>query len=243
MVTNHYWRLPHGQVNSLYHRLLDVPHLLIAGATGSGKSVLINNLIYTLMYRSPDTAQLVLIDPKRVELIDYKQLPHTSLYATEIAEIADILDQMVYFMDYRYSQMQAQRVKQSNDFHVYVIIDEYADLMIQGKRLVENNVLRLIQLGRGANIHMIIATQRPTRDIITGAIKVNLDHRIALRSPTKQDSRNIIEVAGAEMLPVYGYGLYKSPMSVDMVTLPMTPQDEVQRLISHWYGQPYYMRG
>ena len=200
------WRTPKGLASTICLDMLKQPHLLIAGSTGSGKSVLINSLIYTALYQSPNRCKFILIDPKRVELVDYKVLPHTISYSSEILNILKALQYSVDLMEKRYKQMQRQRIKKSNDTDIYIIIDEYADLIIQAKKQVEPHIIRLSQLGRAANIHLILATQRPTKDIITGAIKVNLDSRIALRCSTAQDSRNILDAKGAETLPRYGYG-------------------------------------
>lgn len=217
--------------------MLKQPHLLIAGSTGSGKSVLINSLIYTALYKSPNKCKFILIDPKRVELIDYKPLPHTISYSSEIPDILKALQYSVELMEKRYKQMQRQRIKKSNDADIYIIIDEYADLVIQAKKQVEPYIIRLSQLGRAANIHLILATQRPTRDIVTGAIKVNLDSRVALRCSTAQDSRNVLDVKGAENLPRYGYAYYKTPEGLKLISIPMINQEELVNRVKWWTNQ------
>lgn len=219
----------------LYDDILKQPHTLIAGATGSGKSVIINGLIYDCIFDSPNKKQLVLIDPKRVELLQYKPLPHTIAYASEQREIKQLIDYCVQLMDYRYQIMQYQRLKKSIDPHVYIFVDEFADLITTQKRDVIKPLCRIAQLGRAANIHLILATQRPTRDIIDGQIKVNIDSRVALRVPTKQDSRNIINVAGAELLPKYGKAYYLTPdtMQPILVDIPFIPDDEIANAIRY----------
>lgn len=231
------WRTPGGTAAAVCLDMLKQPHLLIAGSTGSGKSVLINSLIYTALYQSPNKCQFVLIDPKRVELIDYKPLPHTISYNSELSDILKALQYSIDVMETRYKAMQRQRIKKSNDADIYIIIDEYADLVIQAKKQVEPYIIRLSQLGRAANIHLIIATQRPTRDIVTGAIKVNLDSRVALRCSTAQDSRNIIDVKGAEMLPRHGYGYYKTPEGLKLISIPMIAPKELTSRIKWWTNQ------
>lgn len=230
---------PAGSYSNFAEELIKQPHLLIAGATGSGKSVLLNTLIYTTLYRSPAKARFVLIDPKRVELCDYLPLPHTLAYASEKAEIRAAINYAVQLMEYRYSRMQAVHIKHTTEPPVYVIIDEFADLMTTDKKAVLPSLCRLAQLGRAAEVHLWLATQRPTRDIITGQIKVNIDARVALRCPTAQDSRNIINTDGAERLPRYGEGYYLSPdtMYPEKVKIPYTPQAEINRLISWWINQ------
>jgi len=219
--------------------MLKQPHLLIAGSTGSGKSVLINSLIYTALYRSPNRCRFILIDPKRVELIDYKQLPHCIRYASEPGDIGAALVWAVELMEERFRLMQAARQKESTESEIYVIIDEFADLMITQKRQTMPNLIRLAQLGRAAHIHLILATQRPTRDIITGAIKVNLDSRVALRCPTGQDSRNIINIKGAETLPRYGFGYYLTPetLTPQLIRIPYTDPAELAARVRWWTDQ------
>ncbi|MBQ4238630.1 MAG: DNA translocase FtsK, partial [Ruminococcus sp.] len=227
---------PTGAVPKLCLDILNQPHTLIAGATGSGKSVLINSLIYTALFDSPNKTQLILIDPKRVELIDYKPLPHTMAYGSEPREIAKILKQAVALMDRRYADMQKRHIKHYDGSDIYIIVDEFADLMTTQKRETLPTLCRIAQLGRAAGIHLILATQRPTRDIINGQIKVNIDSRVALRCPTKQDSRNIINTGGAELLPRYGSGYYLTPdtMTPVLVNIPMTDPAEISNIISYW---------
>ena len=234
-----YYTTPAGSYPRLCENILNQPHVLIAGATGSGKSVLINSLIYTLLYRGAGQAELVLIDPKRVELVQYANLPHTIGYSSETSDIINTISGTVDLMERRYKEMQRQRVKLYNGPDVYVFIDEYADLVTTSKKYPVPNICRIAQLGRAARIHLIVATQRPTRDIINGQIKVNIDARVALRCPTRQDSRNIINVPGAETLPRYGHGYYLTPdtMIPVLVDIPMTPETEINRLIDHWTRQ------
>lgn len=219
--------------------MLEQPHLLIAGSTGSGKSVLINSLIYTALYKSPNRCRFILIDPKRVELIDFVPLPHCIRYASEPPNIAAALASAVELMEQRYKLMQRQRIKKSNAADIYIIIDEFADLMITQKKQCLPLLIRISQLGRAANIHLIAATQRPTRDIINGQIKVNMDSRIALRCPTGQDSRNIINIKGAETLPRYGYGYYLTPetMTPQLIQVPYTPAAELAARVQWWTNQ------
>lgn len=231
------WYTPGGEASGICLDMLKRPHLLIAGATGSGKSVLINSLIYTALYKAPGDVNFVLIDPKRVELHKYKALPHTMRYACEIDDILQALIDSLMLMENRYRRMQRAGLEQSEDGHVYIMIDEYADLIIQAKKRVEPFIIRLAQLGRAANVHLIVATQRPTRDIITGAVKVNIDTRVALRCPSPQDSRNIIDQKGAEDLPQYGYGFYRRSEGMDIVQIPMTPKPDILARVRWWTDQ------
>lgn len=231
------WKTPPGTVHGLYKLILDQPHTLIAGATGSGKSVAINGIIYTALYQPPRDLQLVLIDPKRVELVKYRKLPHCIAYASEPAYIVRTLKKCVDLMECRYKVMQARGMVKSTEPETYVIIDEFADLMTTNKRETLPMLCRLAQLGRAANIHLILATQRPTRDIVNGQIKVNLDCRIALRCPSARDSVNILDRKGAELLPQYGQGIISTPATYGLVDIPYIQPGELAACVQWWTNQ------
>lgn len=228
------WRTPPGQVYSLYRDMLKQPHLLIAGATGSGKSVVINGLVYTAMYDSPAAVQFILIDPKRVELVDYKPLSHTLMYASEPGEMVEALEKAMEITESRYKAMQRQRVKKYPGGALYVIIDELADLMTTARRQVQPLIQRLAQVGRAANVHIIAATQCPLATVIPTPIKVNFDSRVALRTRSAQDSRNILGLTGCELLPRYGQGYYMTPDGLKLYNIPMQPQEDINALVKYW---------
>lgn len=228
------YKTPAGDVQTLYKDMLKQPHLLIAGATGSGKSVVINGLIYTALFDSPAQVQLILIDPKRVELVDYKRLPHTIQYASEPGEMVEALKKGIEITETRYKAMQRERVKKYTGGAVYIIIDELADLMTTDKKHVQPLIQRLAQIGRAANVHIIAATQCPLASIIPTAIKVNFDSRVALRTRCAQDSRNILGVKGCELLPRYGQGYYMTPEGLTLYKIPMQPQEDINTIIDHW---------
>lgn len=233
------WKTPGGSAAAVCLDMLKQPHLLIAGSTGSGKSVLLNSLIYTALFQAPHRYNFILIDPKRVELSQYKRLPHTLIYCNKPPDIITALNRVLNLMEYRFSYMEQHNLKEWDNDHTYIIIDEFADLMTTSKRETLPALLRLAQLGRAARIHLIIATQRPTRDIINGQIKVNLDSRIALRCPTAQDSRNIINTKGAETLPRFGFGYYLTPetMQPQKIIIPYTPPEELAAHVQWWEVQ------
>lgn len=231
------WTTPGGTVSGLCSDILEQPHLLVAGCSGSGKSVLLNGIIYTALYKDPGSLQFVLIDPKRTELIDYKHLPHTLKYASEPAEMTATLKWCVDEMERRYKAMQKKHMKKHNGSHIYIFIDEFADLMTTQKKETLPLLQRIAQLGRAANIHLIAATQRPTKDIVNGQIKVNMDSRIALRCPTAQDSRNIINVNGAEQLPRHGFGYYLTPERFEKVPIPYITDEELHERVRWWTKQ------
>lgn len=219
----------------LYQTLLTQSHVLIAGSTGTGKSVLLNNLIYTALSNGPDKIQFILIDPKRVELIQYKNLPHVLDYACLSNTMIQTLISAVDLMEKRFDYMQFYGLKKYPGNDIYIVIDEFADLMTTNKKDATALICRLTALGRAAKMHVILCTQRPTSEIITGLIKTNLDTRIALRVPTKQDSRNIINIAGAENLPRYGQAyVIIPPEKPKLYEIPMIDESETQSIIDYW---------
>ena len=228
------WTTPQGQYYSLYADMLKQPHLLIAGATGSGKSVVINGILYTALYNSPAAVELILIDPKRVELIDYAQLPHTLKYASEPGDMVQALELAMTITERRYKAMQARHMKKYDGGAVYVIIDELADLMTTNRRQVQPLLQRLAQIGRAANVHIIAATQCPLSAVIPTPIKVNFDSRVGLRTRSKQDSRNILGVSGCELLPRYGQGYYMTPEGLTLYNIPMQTPEDLQALLTYW---------
>ncbi len=199
-----------------------MPHLLIAGATGSGKSVCINTIILSILYRtSPDKVRLLMIDPKVVELSVYKKIPHLIIpVVTDARKASAALNWAVAEMEKRYKLFAAAGVRDLNGYNalarsyvgedgeperepmprIVIIVDELADLMMVAKSEVESAICRLAQLARAAGIHLIIATQRPSVDVITGLIKANMPSRIAFAVSSQVDSRTILDMAGAEKL-------------------------------------------
>ena len=227
-------RTPSGPAYTLYADMAEQPHLLIAGATGSGKSVALNGIISTLLYRSPANCGLILIDPKRVELAEYKRLPHTIMYASEPAEIVAALEKAVEIIEKRYRKMSCRGMRKYTDNHIYLCIDELADLMTTNKKKVQPLLQRICQIGRAANVHVIACTQCPLAAVIPTPIKVNFDARLGLRTRSAQDSRNILGYAGLETLPRYGQGVLMTPEEDTLYNIPYITDEERQRLIKWW---------
>lgn len=225
--------------NEFYKSMLNQTHLLIGGTTGSGKSVVINGIIYTAIKESNKVNQFILIDPKRVELSDYKRLPHTIYYASEPQQFITAFDKAMQIVESRYREMQSKGLRKYNGSNVYVIIDELADLMTTNKKQIMPILQRLAQIGRAANVHIIAATQCPLREVIPTAIKVNFDSRIALRTRSAQDSRNLLGINGCESLPKYGKGYYMTPDFLTLNDIPMIDDQEIKRMITYWYNQGY----
>lgn len=236
------WTTPGGHYWTNLDKLLSykVPHILIAGATGSGKSVLINSMLYTALQYSPARKRFIFIDLKRVELSDYKATPHCLYYADTPQKAKIALDYACNIIENRYIIMQRNGVKQFSAGgynQIYIVIDEYAELVTLAARDITRQLCRIAQIGRAAGVHIILATQRPTRDIITGQIKVNLDTRIALRCASAQDSRNIIDQPGAELLPRYGEALLSQYGYVSRIAVPLTPDEDIRARINWWAAQ------
>lgn len=235
------YKTPAGTLYKLYLDALDQPHLLIAGATGSGKSVIINGLIYTALHRlpldRPGGAQGILIDPKRVELVQYSRVPHTIKYASEPAQILGALRLAMSITEDRYKRMQARRLRKYPGGDVYVIIDEFADLMTTDARTVKPIVQRLAQIGRAARVHIILATQTPISKVLPTEIKCNFDARFGLRTRSAQDSRNILDRPGLELLPRYGQTIYRTPAGDTLYNVPYYSDAELQRIVDHWETQ------
>ena len=207
--------------------IASMPHMLIAGTTGSGKSVFTNSIILNILYHAgPDEVKLILIDPKKVEFPVYNGIPHLLIpVVTDPMKAAGALGWAVNEMDRRYRLFEANGVKNIEDFnefvddnpeleykklhYIVIIIDEFADLMLAAKSEVEESVMRLAQLARAAGMHMLIATQSPRTDVITGLIKANIPSRTALSVSSNVDSRVILDEIGAENLLGRGDLLYK----------------------------------
>lgn len=211
---------------NVFGRLDKMPHLLIAGATGSGKSVCVNSIISSILLRTrPDEVKLVLIDPKKVEFTPYNDVPHLLAPVVTDGDLANkALQVVVKIMDHRYDLFEACGVRNIESYNRYldehpdeklqkmsrivVIIDELADLMLVAAKEVEQSIQRITQLARAAGIHLVVATQRPSVDVITGIIKANIPSRIAFAVSSAVDSRTILDQTGAEKLLGYGDMLY-----------------------------------
>lgn len=231
---------PSGSVYKPFDVLAKEPHLLIAGCTGSGKSVTLNGIITTLItVNSPARCQFVLVDPKRVELVQYAGLPHVIRYATEQADIIDSMKQLISIMEYRYSIMQRNRQKDYNGSDIYLIIDELADIMTTNKKEFLPLLQRLAQLGRAAHIHTIICTQSVYVSILPGVIRCNYPVIVGLRTATAQQSRLLISATGCEQLPDpkttgKGFAMIRDGSDLYNVMIYKYPDSVTNNLIRYW---------
>lgn len=231
---------PGGQVPTLYRMLSEKPHLLIAGATGSGKSVALNGIICTLLTSKPPTnCRFCLIDPKKVELVQYKNLPHTAMYASEPTDIIRSLHWAVDETERRFSCMQKNGTKEYDGPHLYVIVDELADLMTSMKKESLPPLQRLAQIGRAARVHVMACTQNVLAVTIPTVLKCNFPTILGLRTATAQQSRFLIATAGCEMLPDpkregKGYGYLRDGADLQKYPLYMYTEEETNSLINYW---------
>jgi S-DNA-T family DNA segregation ATPase FtsK/SpoIIIE len=250
--------------------LASMPHVLIAGSTGSGKSVAINAMIMSVLFKStPEQVRMILVDPKRVELGMYEGIPHLfTPIITEAKLAANALRNAVREMERRLKLLAANHVRNIDQFnklfdhgseylfedvnqeplpYIIIIIDELADLMMLDRSNVEESITRLAQMARAVGIHLILATQRPSVDVITGLIKANVPTRMSFRLATKVDSRTIIDSNGAESLLGRGDMLYLPPGTsrVQRVHAPFVTEKEISAVTEFWkaQGEAEYVHG
>ncbi len=249
-----------------YVDLARLPHLLIAGATGAGKSVYMNAIIASLLYtHSPQDLRLIMIDPKMVELKLYEGIPHLLMpVITDVRQAGAALQWVVDEMERRYavlSRLKSRDIRSYNERiqpglfengeelkrmpYLLLFIDELSDLMMVSARDVEESIIRLTQKARAVGIHVVMATQRPSVDVITALIKANCPARIAFHVAQKTDSRTILDAQGAEALLDRGDMLYKSPTAAGLTRIqaPLITEEEIERIVAETrrFGEPVYV--
>lgn len=233
--------------------LVDMPHLLIAGATGSGKSVCVNALICTLLItHGPEQLRLLMVDPKMVELTSFNGIPHLiAPVVTDFDQVVGALSWVTREMDRRYKLFAKQGARSINSYnkkvrggdehlpYLIIVIDELADLMMMAPDEVERNIARIAQMARATGIHLIIATQRPSVDVVTGLIKANFPTRIAFAVTSQIDSRVILDTPGAEKLLGRGDMLYMASDSPKLARLQgcFVSDAEINNIVNFWKGQ------
>ncbi|MGE5407863.1 MAG: DNA translocase FtsK, partial [Syntrophothermus sp.] len=245
--------------NAVWTDLAKMPHVLVAGTTGSGKSGCVNAILSSiLMQASPNEVRLVLVDPKQVELNHYENIPHLlTPVVTSPRLAANVLSNLIGEMESRYGIMSEARCRNLAELnrarskagepplpHILCVIDELADLMMVAPAEVEDSIIRLAQKSRATGIHLVLATQRPSTDIITGTIKVNIPSRIAFAVSSQTDSRVILDQGGAESLLGQGDMLFRGPGSSKLQRIQgaFVTEDEIARITRHWarQGEPEF---
>lgn len=249
-----------------------MPHMLVAGTTGSGKSVCINSIVVSLLlHHSPETLKLIMIDPKMVEMSGYEDIPHLMTpVITDMSQAASILEWACVRMDERYGLLANHGVRDISSFnqlsktrvrekleegveleniewpmpYIVIIVDEFSDLMMTGAKEIEIYITRLAQKSRAVGIHVILATQRPSVDVITGLIKTNMPTRLAFQVAAQVDSRTILDTGGAEKLLGMGDMLFRGPgdSSLRRAQGVHVSDPEINRVVEHWkaQGKPQY---
>jgi S-DNA-T family DNA segregation ATPase FtsK/SpoIIIE len=245
--------------NAVWTDIAKMPHVLVAGTTGSGKSACVNAMLSSiLMSSSPNEVRLVLVDPKQVELNHYENVPHLlTPVVTSPRLAANVLANLITEMETRYgvmSQARARNLEELNRIrrkageaplpHILCVIDELADLMMVAPAEVEDSIIRLAQKSRATGIHLVLATQRPSTDIITGTIKVNIPSRIAFAVSSQTDSRVILDQGGAESLLGQGDMLFRGAgtSKLERVQGAFITEDEIANITNHWakQGEPEF---
>ena len=235
------WQTPEITYSRLYADMLNQIHILIAGSTGSGKSTVVNGMIHAALRNSPAQVGLILIDPKGCELGEYAALPHVIDYANRPQDIPRALRGAVDLMNCRLADMKRRRLREYDGSHVYVIIDELMPIMTRPdiKKACYSPLLDLLALARAAHIHVVACTQSPVAAVIPTPLKCNFDARLALRTVSAQDSRNIIGAKGCELLPSpvidhRAEGYYMRGPEITLYKLPRTEDTERRRVIEYW---------
>ena len=199
-------------------------HILIAGSTGSGKSTLEKMMLYELTGVNSPGGTFCLIDTKKVELYPFRLSPFCQFYVDIPAGVLPVLQSVNDIIDSRFRAMREKGLTYTDRPPLYIFIDEFADLIYSDyRRGIEAAISRILSIGRAAGVRVVLCTQRPTRDIITGMIAANCDTRIGLHTVTAQESRNIIGVKGCEDLPAYGYGFMRSAGSIEKIKITPVP--------------------
>lgn len=225
---------PNRRIKFAEELLPKASHILIGGTTGSGKSTFIEDYIYSVVTtKYPWEVMFCLVDPKKVALVEFKNLPHTDRYVTEVSETLKLLDDVIFTMNNRYKYMAERGLKKYDKTKLVVIIDELADLMTVCKRELMPKLQRIAQLGRASGIMLICATQCPNRKIIPAELTVNFDGRVGLRCLDSIESKQTIKRKGAELLPQYGKAIYlHSNGRYYELTVPKIEQSELDRVVS-----------
>lgn len=233
------WKTPEVTYSRLYDDLLHQTHLLIAGATGAGKSTVVNGMMHAALRKAPCDVGFILIDPKGTELDEYRHLPHTIMYADKLGDCVKALEYAMQLVKTRMADMKRKKLRIYDGSDVYVIVDELMILMTRVKKDVLPVMQDILSLARCARVHLVACTQSPVAAVIPTPIKCNFSSRLALRTVCAQDSRNIVGVKGCECFPDpaidhKAYGMYMRGTTMETYMLPRIDDAERERVIHHW---------
>ena len=236
------WKCPSLSYPEYFDDMAQREHILIGGVCGSGKSVTLEGFIFSLLAKAPCEAQLILIDPKRVELAQFKNLPHTLSHVYRTEDIDEALIYAEEIMERRYEIMEQRGEKLFSGSDIYIIIDEYAKIggkHGEGSKRAIKALANIAFMGRASKIHIVACTQRPTQDVLEGLIKNNITTVVALRTNTAQESRNLIGQSGCETFPDRGKAYYSSPTSrtIKSINIEKVPEDLMAKYIRFWEEQ------
>lgn len=232
------WDTPGGMAAALFLDILEQPHTLIAGTTGSGKSVLMNGVIYTALFKAPPQVQFVFIDTKFTEQRLYKNLPHTVLYTDDQRQAAEALERVLQETRNRAQRAAAQGLKKSLESDLYIFIDELGDLVFSNHSTAKT-LGQIAMIGRAANVHIIAGTQCPNRKTLSAEFAANCAARVGLRCRDKIESRQIIGSPAAVGLPFVGYAYYLTPklLTPELVKVPYIEDAELAARVRWWEDQ------
>jgi len=210
-------------------------HTMIAGTTGSGKSTLTSALMYLLTGYDPSYQRIVIFDLKRVEMARWEEFPHIDNIVTEPEDVIPALDHLIDVMEMRYKDMRRRRLRQSDHHYIHVIIDELAQVLrVKG---AVDRIDQLLRLARAANIHLIMATQQPSRSAIPATIWADVTCTVGLRCKTAIESRQVIGVKGCELLPRYGKAYVQSADGLFLIDIPFVTDEEIEDQLEMWTGK------
>lgn len=223
-----------GEVYDIYETFLRETHLLIGGTTGSGKSVVINGMIYNLLYSNPNDYRIVLIDPKKVSLAKYRNMPHVEKYANTESDMIAAIKYVESEMEYRNEHTDIW-TEEYDGSHLYVFIDELSDLMTTCRKEIIMPLRRIAQLGRSARVHLVCATQRPSAIVIPPEIRCNFTGKVGLHCMSVRESEMIIDDSRLVSLPKYGNCIAQiGGEDLGRLEVPMYSKDEIREVIAHW---------
>ena len=230
---------PGGQVYRLFNEMAAQHNLLVAGEVGSGKSCVMNSIVYNLLHNGPGENKFVFIDPKWTEFRDYENLPHTLKYACENSEITAALQYVIGIMNSRKADMQRRHLRTYDGTTIYVFIDELAQIMLTMKKTARPALQQILQTGRALGIRVIAGTQCPLATVIPTELRVNFTGVVGLRTATAQHSRNIIGVTGCELLPDPKYagkaqGFFQYGGNTQLWNIPRYTDDQHKTILDWW---------